>query len=222
MRQFLVRVVLMGVVLMLATGMAVLIARQESPSRILASLHFTDCTLPCWMGINWGTTAINDAEQAMMMAFDSAAGYRVVDTTRTDVGFGFSLLDQLHNQNEIHVYCDSENGAMRGCSIWLNSANVNSRPTAGELIAILGKPDYARFAIADPYHDYLTLGYIGATENVEIWVNASGIATFDPADSVDAIYIYRPNASAQNAQSYMKLSHSWRGFTWIERFLAQK
>lgn len=58
-----------------STGGAVFAARLSSPPDYLAELHFTDCELPCWMGIIPGKTTLSEAQQIILKAFSTSRVY---------------------------------------------------------------------------------------------------------------------------------------------------
>ena len=69
-------ITLTGVLIfVLSTGSVVFAARLGSPPDYLAALRFTDCKIPCWIGIVPGKTTLRDAQQIIMAAFANSRIY---------------------------------------------------------------------------------------------------------------------------------------------------
>jgi hypothetical protein len=76
--RVLVIVVLSVSCYLLAIGTATHIGRSQLVPVALARLHLTDCTLPCWIGIELGQTSRLEARERILAVFAKADGFQTV------------------------------------------------------------------------------------------------------------------------------------------------
>ena len=74
--RWLVRLIAsLWLVSLLAVAGAVLAGRRQPPSGWAVLLHFGDCTLPCWIGIEPGRTTMQQARQQIQTVYADPAVY---------------------------------------------------------------------------------------------------------------------------------------------------
>lgn len=145
------RVVLWGLELILALvlgiGAMLSVVRSQPPPDYIAALHLSDCAIPCWIGIEPGTTTIEDARRRLVEVFQASPVYHLSFTMATSLGtIWLTLEDQRDPPTSVEVLVYSDRGIVTaiqfnyGMIISTGADSEKSIVTVARLHSLWGAP----------------------------------------------------------------------------------
>jgi len=110
------------------------IGRTQPPPQVIAALHLSDCTLPCWLGITPGKTTFKDAVQRV-----SAAYPQTVDASKYGNVVG-ATYQTGGSDGQIAVFADDD-GIVRQITLYTSAAQGMM---LGDIVNLYGLPGCMR------------------------------------------------------------------------------
>ena len=136
-------------------------ARRQLPPDYLAALHFADCAIPCWIGIDPGTTTLDEAYPQISALFDNDAIYQAaVIRYPSSESMTLTLQSRVEPANNIVVMLKGRaDGVIETISFFFtqkinlgaHAADMQSPVaaiTSGKLSSLLGAP--SRMIVPNP------------------------------------------------------------------------
>jgi hypothetical protein len=199
------------VALALLVGAAILYGLGQPPSNWAALLRLDDCQLPCWVGIQPGTTTLEQARERVRLAFGDSPAYTLED-------FGnwqFAVTDR-RSHYRIGITLDASNDP--------SGERQTVPPTVQQILLWADVVPTQRVSLRDLYGSLgtpedLQLTWIGSApylmilyrqDRVGLATNALGCYSISPAQKIYQIII-----SARSLGDYFGWVSSpapWLGF----------
>jgi hypothetical protein len=124
------------------------IEEHATESAWLQLLRLQDCELPCWIGIELGTTTFADAQIQVETAYSDTSLYQIIERENQ------FRITYLPTGNEFRIALVSDDVEMTSASIIrtiyfepiINPESGIQRPTISEMGSVLGDPEIVRLA----------------------------------------------------------------------------
>jgi hypothetical protein len=195
------------VMLALLVGAAILYGWGQPPSDWSALLRLEDCELPCWVGIEPGTTTLEEAQRQLQLAYGDPVAYTLED-------FGnwqFAVTDR-RSRYRIGITLDAGSNAegerqtVQQILLWADVVPTQ-RVSLRDLYGSLGTPEDLHLTWIGNA-PYLMILY--RHEQVGLATNALGCDAVSPAQKIYQIII-----SARSLGDYfgwLSAPSPWLGF----------
>jgi hypothetical protein len=157
MRWFIKRLTAILIILLLLEVLAVFIGHQQPTPEYLSFLHLTDCKLPCWIGIEVGTTTLLEAKTQLFVVFSNNNKYSIAELEEPYPTFqvddkiaGLSLIIEIKPEGGQEITDTSIIQSIELKVIAEEQSAYVGHPTLADLQGILGTPEYITIFYGGP------------------------------------------------------------------------
>jgi hypothetical protein len=184
----------------LAIGASLRVGYRQPVPANLSMLRLTDCSLPCWIGIEIGQTSRLDARDRILTVFVKEHGFRIrADTYSEALNLVGLTLVSPDDPSQVFDFTLSTVNSLAVQYIWIKPATT---VTVGDLLALLGAPGQILPSASSPSLVYNTGG-----RGLRAYVKQ--LAILSPREPILYFELY---ANRQISQSF----EVWHGFTALQ------